>query len=615
VAKDDSRDPIVERFDRLERQLAAVSEELERLKARFNAVDGGHLRGIGPRPEEALESVLPLDLPGAGSFLNFLPQLGRSSLILGGAFLVRSLTDSGTFGRPVGVALGLAYACLWILLADRSARRGAQPSANVLGVTAVAIAYPLIGETTIRWPVLSPAAAAAAVIGVTALCWGVAWRRNLRVLAWTAGAAAVLTSVILALLTGAVEPFAAGLLSLGLGSAWFAYGRRHWHVLRWPLAAAADALVLWSALRLLPSETPATESHPAVTFFFWLAFALPFLYLGSFGLRTLARRRDVTAFEILQTVAALMIGFGGAVAVARQVPGAPSMLGASASIIGAGCYAVAFAFVERQQGHGRNFSFYATLALLLTLSGSALIGRGAPLGLLWAALGLASAFVAARFERVTLAVHGAVYMLAAAWQTGLLRALAEAFGAPAAHSFAPVTAAGLAVVGIAAACYAFLARPKEKMAADLLRFPRSVWIALVTAACGALAISALRALAGGQPPGSDPGGMAALRTAVLATAALLLALLRRQTGRPELTRLAYAALVIATAKLLFEDLPHGRASTLFAGFVFYGLALLATPRLLRAALNGGAKTTGGLGSAPASADDPPHESPGEAPRS
>jgi hypothetical protein len=68
---------------------------------------------------------------------------------------------------------------------------------------------------------------------------------------------------------------------------------------------------------------------------------------------------------------------------------------------------------------------------------------------------------------------------------------------------------------------------------------------------------------------------------VLALAALLVALARRRTALPELTGLVYAILMLATVKLLFEDLPRGRALTLFVGFAFYGAALLVTPRLLR----------------------------------
>jgi hypothetical protein len=390
-----------------------------------------------------------------------------------------------------------------------------------------------------------------------------------------------LTAFALSLVTRTVEPFAASLLAIGIASVWLGYSARGGLAPTWPLAAAADLLVLWSALRALPSETAAPESGPPISFFLLLAFALPFLYMGSFGLRNLSRRRDVTVFEIVQTIAALAIGFGGAAAVARHVQDAQPTLGASALIIGAGCYAVAFVFIERRQGRGRNFFFYATLALLLTLTGSALMGGGAPLGLFWGLLALASAFFAMRFVRLTLAVHCAAYAVAAAWQTGLLRASADAFGAPPDRAFAPMTTAGILTMGVAAAGFFFLSRKGEMAKNAGTRFPRFVLALLVAAGCGALAVGGLRGWTIGQPAGSDPGALAALRTAVLALAALLVAFARRRTALPELTGLVYAILMLATVKLLFEDLPRGRALTLFVGFAFYGAALLVTPRLLR----------------------------------
>ena len=113
--------------------------------------------------------------------------------------------------------------------------------------------------------------------------------------------------------------------------------------------------------------------------------------------------------------------------------------------------------------------------------------------------------------------------------------------------------------------------------------PRIVLAVLFAAGCGAAAVDQMRPWTGGHPPGSDPGAVAALRTAVLAASAFLFAGARRRIALPELTGLVYAILLLATLKLLFEDLPAGRASTLFVGFAFYGVALLLTPRLLRRA--------------------------------
>src|SRR5207344_3452383 len=195
-------------------------------------------------------------LPQQGDVLNALTQVGRSCLVLGGAFLIRAMTDSGTLPRSIGAALGLAYALLWIAMADRAAKRGRESSGAFLGVTAVIIAYPLVVETSTRMAIFSPAGAALILAVLTAACVAVGYRRGLGVLAWAALAAAAASAFVLCVVTRAVEPFAAAFLAVGLGTAWLAYAPRPWTGLRWPAAIAADLLVLWAALRLAPSGPP-----------------------------------------------------------------------------------------------------------------------------------------------------------------------------------------------------------------------------------------------------------------------------------------------------------------------------------------------------------------------
>jgi hypothetical protein len=574
------------RLAALEQRLGEFSLELRRLENRVASLPSAVPERVEEPeavsiPAEPALSTLSEQLPQQGAVLNALTELGRSCLVLGGAFLIRALTDSGTLQRPVGAGLGLAYAVLWILLADRSAARGRSTSAAFLGITSVVIAYPLVVETSTRLAVFKPSGAAAILAVLTILCMGVAWRRGVGLFAWASLTAAVASSFVLAIVTASVEPFAAALLAIGVASLWIAYSPRPWRGLRWPAAAAADLFVVWAALRLAPSGPPASGSAPSLSFFLPVAFALPFLYLGSFAVRTLARRRDVVLFDAVQGIAALAVGFGGAALVVRYVEAAQHTLGASAVVIAAGCYGVAFVFVERQQGRGRVFLFYATLALLLTLSGSALIAGGGVLTLLWCVLALASAILATRFTRVTLAVHSAVYAAAAAWQSGSAGASIDAFVAPSTRPWAPLTAAGLAAVGAAAACYVLLAREKGEASRAGERFPRLLLAAIVAFGLGALAIVSVRNLIGGRPAGLDPGVIAAARTAVLAAAAFLLAAARRRAPLPELTWLTYGVLSIGAVKLLIEDFPAGRPATLFVAFVFYGAALLSAPRLLR----------------------------------
>ena len=565
------------RLAALERKLEEFALELRRLDKRVAS-----LSSAVPEPESepvsiAGEPALSTLIPKQGAVLNVLTQIGRSCLVLGGAFLIRSLTDSGTLPLVAGAGLGLVYAIAWILLAGRAAGRGQASSGAFLGITAVVIAYPLIAETTTRFKVFAPAGAAAVLVALTALCLGVAWRGDLPLLAWAALFGAAGVAFTLSLVTGAIEPFAAALLVIGVAAAWLAYGRRQWLGPRWIAAAAADFLMLWAALRLAPGSQPGVEPEVSSSLFLLLAFALPFLYMGTFALRTLARRQDVAVFDVVQTIAALAIGLGGAALVVRHVQDAQPTLGASAVGIAAGCYGIAFVFVARQ-GRRRNFLFYSTLALLLTLCGSALMAGGPALGILWCVLALAAASLAARFERLTLAFHSAVYCLAAAWQAGLFAASSDAFLAAPAAPWASFSAPALGVLAASLACLLLLARVKEESRRAGWRLPRLALSVIVAFGAGGLAVAGLRGLAGANAP-----ALAALRTAVLASAALPLAALRRRAGLPELAWLSYAVLIITAGKLLFEDLPGGRPGPLFIAFVFFGGALLVVPRLLRRA--------------------------------
>ncbi|HYV40340.1 MAG TPA: hypothetical protein VEO02_00965, partial [Thermoanaerobaculia bacterium] len=207
------------RLAALEQRLDVFSVELRRLEKRVASLPSAV---PAPEPESvsiAAEPVLSTfseQLPQQGAVLNVLTELGRSCLVLGGAFLIRALTDSGTLQRPVGAGLGLAYGVLWILLADRSAARGRSTSAVFLGITSVVIAYPLVVETSTRMAVFRPSGAAAILAILTVFCLGVAWHRGLALFAWAALGAAVAASFVLGIVTGTVEPFAAALLAIGV---------------------------------------------------------------------------------------------------------------------------------------------------------------------------------------------------------------------------------------------------------------------------------------------------------------------------------------------------------------------------------------------------------------
>jgi uncharacterized membrane protein len=91
------------------------------------------------------------------------------------------------------------------------------------------------------------------------------------------------------------------------------------------------------------------------------------------------------------------------------------------------------------------------------------------------------------------------------------------------------------------------------------------------------------ALAGPLGPEANAGVVATVRTAVLASGAILLAWAGRSAAWREAGWLVYPLLVAIGLKLLVEDIARSRPATLFLAFAAYGAALILVPRLRRRA--------------------------------
>ena len=280
-------------------------------------------------------------------------------------------------------------------------------SATFFGACTVLIGLPLIWEATVRFSLLAPTGSAVALAATTGLVLFAAWRKDLQALAWIATVGACGLAAMLLVSTGHAVPFAACLILLGVATLWLGYDRE-WKLLRWIAAGFADLAALGlvgRAIAMPPRDEPS------------LVVAIQLLllvgYLGSIAVRTLVRGRSVVVFEVVQAGATLVAGLAGAMVVAHQVGTGAAALGSALVLLAVACYAVAFAFLDRQQARG-NFYFYTTLALVFAMAGSDLLLGGSRLGLAWAALAIVAGAGARRFGRSALTVHSAVYVIAAA---------------------------------------------------------------------------------------------------------------------------------------------------------------------------------------------------------
>jgi hypothetical protein len=310
---------------------------LRRLEARV-----AELEGRRPVPERRAPDAGRTEqatLPAVAHPQGTVALIGRTLLVLAGAYVARALTDARVVPPGVGVALGLAYAVLWQLHADREGRRGRAESATFHALASCMIAFPLIWETTARLGLVGPRAACAALVGFFALGLGVACRQRLAVAAGVTTGLALATAVALLVATRDLLAVFVALLSVGAGLEWLAY-RERWLPLRWWGAIVLDGVAfLLAAIVARPQGLPERYvplAAPAATS---ALLALPALYVVGLAARTLRRGRPVTLFEVAQGTLAVLLGFGGSWRILATRGGSAVGLGALALLLGALCYA------------------------------------------------------------------------------------------------------------------------------------------------------------------------------------------------------------------------------------------------------------------------------------
>jgi len=576
--------PSEQRLDALERTVASLEARvaaLERSPERLVllSADGNSPEAIAAlAPAEQEREPFTRAEFDAATLMNL---IGRTLMILGGAYLLRALTESAAWPVWVGVSVGFVYAASWLVATTRAARRDRWLSADFHGSTAVLIALPLLWEAVARFDLLGAIAASVLLAAVVLATLIVAARARLQAVAWLATIGFIVSSIALTAAMSVVLPFAVADIVVGVATLWIGY-TINWIGLRWPAAFVADVAVV--ALGIGAANGTASSEPTVIVAVQLLLLAA---YVMSVAIRTLVRGREVIPFEVIQSAVALVVGFGGAVLVAQTTGIGTGLLVSIALASGAGCYSVAFAFIARRQGVRRNFYFYTSMGLALILGGIA-IGVPYP-ALWWAALAVVAAPVAAaRVHRAddgrrvgapgatTLTVHAATYLVAAAIASGLMAVSARALvGPPLTQS--PFSLHPLAVFMAGGVCWAILARGDTGLHSKYARLPRAA-IALVLAISGGGWLAALV-----LSDGIAAAYAATIRTLALAITALGLAWIGRASRLREAAWLVYAILALGGLKLLAEDFPHSTAATLFIALAMYGAALIAAPRLIRRA--------------------------------
>ena len=527
----------------------------------------------------ARPALTPAPLPETTAIF---PVLGRALLGLAGAYLLRALTDADTLPPRAGVAMGILYAILWLVWAARTpANRRLE--AAIHSLTAVLVLSPLLWEATLRFHAVTTWTAGAILLFFTVFGLAVSWRKDLLIVATIATLAGLGTAAALLVATYDVLPFTLVFLAIAAAVEVSAC-LDHWLSERWLAATAAD-LAVFFATWLVTNERGLPEAYAPIPHGWLLGAQVTLLaiYLASTTVRTLFRRFTFTGFETAQCVLAFAISVSGGLRLSHEDPRIAPAIGLVALACGAACYVLSFALLERRAAGSRNFYTYSTFGILLALAGSTILLSGATAATAWSVLAVGCIWAGGHFRRLTLQVHGAIYLLLALGVSGAAgQAAALLLGEASLPGSRPAALATGAVAALLAYAFgAYYARGGTTWNFQVFRLVvAATFVGLAAAIAAGVLTGAYHWMFGQE---ASHAYCATMRTSVVSGAALVLAWAGWRHNRLELSRLIYPAMALGAYRLLANDLYQDRKAALFLSLLVYGAALTALPRLKRTA--------------------------------
>ena len=518
-------------------------------------------------PAPAPPAFLPaaFDLPS-----NMVALLGRMLIAIAGAYVLRTLTEWGVLPAAAGVALGLIYALIWLVVAARLP--GQEKIAAVLSCsTSVLIMAPLIWEATVRLKVMSSVTSSAVLAAFALIALALGSRTQYRTIATIAGLSSIAMAFALLLAQDDIVPFTAALLVVAAAMEFAACRDLQPGARAFAALAADSSVLLFSFLMSSPRGMPETWVPVSPHAVLAAQFALALIYFATAVTQTIVRRRTLAFAETAQTAAALLIGIGGAVWVFKEHHAIMLGLGLIALTGGLACYAVSFLLFERDNKW--NFRAWATFGLFLVMAGLFLPFPRSEFWILSCTCAAACCWAAKAFGLPTLGLHGAVYLLLGSAVAGATsQPLQILFGA----GSGPVEWRTCIVVLLdAVVCWAAIAgippnahgRWRNQIA-SLAIAAQIAWI------IAGLAVFAVLEIFRTIPTDT-------LGTVVLTTLSLALAWAGTRWGKRELVWLLYGFMGLGVYKLATRDFMNEHNIALVVSLLCYGGALTVIPRMLR----------------------------------
>jgi len=438
---------------------------------------------------------------------------------------------------------------------------------------------PLLWEAAGRLKVMSSEMSAGTVAAFALCALALGSRRHLRIIGAIAGVSSTVLAVALLLAHDDIVPFTTALLVIAASMELAAWRDLHPGGRAFAALAADFSVLLLSSLMSGSHGMPETWIPVAPSAALTAQLALAMIYIATALVQSVVRRKTLAFAEMAQTVAALLIGIGGAIWVFQGHRAVMLGLGIAALVGGMAFYGAAFLLLERDNKW--NFRALATFGLFLVLTGIFLPFSRFEFWMLSCACAVGCCCAARAFVLPTLGLHGAVYLLlgsAASGATSQPLAILFALGAGPLQwpvSIGVLAAAAVSWIAIAGIRPGAPGHWRSQMS-SLALAAHVVWIV------AGLTVSAILGLwqagAGGER-GSIP--VDTLATVVLTALSLALAWAGTRWRKPELVWLLYGFMALGAYKLAVRDFANEHNLPLVVSLLCYGGALIVLPRMLR----------------------------------
>lgn len=559
-------DDLPDALNRLEARVETLEQRIYALEhpagARGEIAAQVASQGPAAASEEKLSSSLAI-----GAF----SVLGKAMLGIAGAYLLRAVAESSSLPRTAVAAVAITYALAWLVWASR-AKSGDWLAGTTYACTSALILAPMLWELTLRFNVLSASIAAGVVCGFVIAASALAWKRDFAPVLWVANVTAVAISLTLAIASHQLAPFIAVLLLMVLIGEYGAARERETGV-RVLVALAAD-VAIWALIYIYSSPESTRTDYPRLGPAGLLAPGLGlFLIFGaSLIYRTVVKGKRITVFETMEGMTAFLLGACSLIYFGP--PASATALGVFCVVLSGAGYAAAFVYFDRDQER-RNCLVFANWSAALFLAGSLLCMPHGWQAVWLSAAAIAATFASERLQRLALEVHGLVFLLAAAWVSGLLNGAFDALAGTVPGT--PGMSVSAVSVG-AILCYAAIKPCQEKSWTR-----QALSIVFAALAIGAVAALAVQGLVGLTALTVNVGAhhLAFIRTLTVCVAAIALAYSGAHWRRLELTRIGYAALALLAVKLVVEDLRHGHLAFIAGSIFLFAITLIVVPQVAR----------------------------------